>query len=148
MSARLRHPSSPRVSEHFVILDDGQYLIVDYTEGEDLGQMVEGAGPLDEARALAWIEKVCNALTYLHRWGPAVIHRDVEPNGIKITPNSEVFLVEFGIAIMEELRAKTTTGALGIPPDLSSRDQYGTGGTAVVVNVATSMRWGPHRILF
>ena len=148
MSARLRHPSSPRASEHFVILDDGQYLIVDYTEGEDLGQIVEGAGPLDEARALTWIEKVCSALTYLHRWGPAVIHRHVEPNGIKITPNSEVFLVEFGIAIMEDLRAKTTTGALGIPPDLSSRDQYDTGGTAVVTNVATSMHWGPHRIPF
>src|SRR5512146_533233 len=36
--AGLRHPNLPRVTDHFVIPDQGQYLVMDYIEGEDLRQ--------------------------------------------------------------------------------------------------------------
>ena len=66
MMARLRHANLPRVIDHFVMTGGAQYLVTDYIEGEDLGQMLQRVGPLDEARALAWIEQVCDALVYLH----------------------------------------------------------------------------------
>ena len=39
--ANLRHPNLPRVTDHFVIGDQGQYLVMDYIEGEDLRQRME-----------------------------------------------------------------------------------------------------------
>ena len=82
MMARLRHPNLARVIDHFVTSDGAQYLVMDFVEGEGLGQIVERVGPLDEARALAWIDKVCDALMYLHSQDPPVIHRDVKPSNI------------------------------------------------------------------
>jgi serine/threonine protein kinase len=62
----------------------GSYLVMEYIEGEDFGQMIQQVGPLDEARALAWIERVCDALTYLHGQDPPIIHRDIKPSNIKM----------------------------------------------------------------
>jgi peptide/nickel transport system substrate-binding protein len=131
MMARLRHSNLPRVMDHFVAPDGAQYLIMDYVEGEDLGHMINRVGPLDEARALAWIEQVCDALTYLHGQQPPIIHRDIKPSNIKITPEGRVFLVDFGIAKVGDAREKTSTGALGVTPGFSPPEQYGTGGTDV-----------------
>jgi serine/threonine protein kinase len=131
MMARLRHPSLPRVVDYFVTPDGAQYLVMDYVEGEDLAQMLKRVGPLDEVRALAWIEQVCDALAYLHGRKPPIIHRDVKPQNIKVTPQGEVFLVDFGIAKVGDAQARTETGALGVTPGFSPPEQYGTGGTDV-----------------
>ena len=129
MMARLRHPNLPRVSDHFVLPDGAQYLIMDYVEGEDLGQILQRAGALDEARAVAWIDQVCDALVYLHSQVPPIIHRDIKPGNIKITPQGRVFLVDFGIAKIGEARERTRTGALGVTPGYSPPEQHGSGGT-------------------
>ena len=129
MMARLRHPNLARVIDHFVTPAGVQYLVMDYVEGEDLGQIVKRVGPLDEARALAWIDRACDGLTYLHSQDPPIIHRDIKPSNIKITPRGEVYLVDFGIAKIGDAREHTTTGALGVTPGFSPPEQYGTGGT-------------------
>ena len=129
MMARLRHPNLPRVIDHFVLSDGAQYLVMEYIEGEDLGQILKRTGPLSKTRALAWIDQVCNALTYLHRQSPPIIHRDVKPGNIKITPQGQVFLVDFGIAKVGDVRTRTSTGALGVTPGFSPPEQYGAGRT-------------------
>ena len=129
MMARLRHPNLPRVIDHFVLPDGAQYLVMEYVEGEDLEQMLLRTGPLDEQRATAWIDQVCRALEYLHSQQPAIIHRDVKPGNIKITPRGQVFLVDFGIAKIGDVRTTTTTGAVGVSSGFSPPEQYGAGGT-------------------
>jgi ligand-binding sensor domain-containing protein len=129
MLARLRHPNLPGVSDHFVGPNGAQYLVMDYVEGEDLGQMLQRHGALEEAQAVAWIEQVSSALIYLHNQQPPVIHRDVKPGNVKITPQGEVYLVDFGIAKVGDAQAKTTMGALGVTPGFSPPEQYGQGGT-------------------
>ncbi len=133
MMARLRHPNLPTVSDHFVARSGAQYLVMDYIEGEDLGQMLQRAGPLDESRAIAWIQQVCDALIYLHSQRPPIIHRDIKPANIKIAPDasgtSNVYLVDFGIAKVGDAQSKTAVGALGVTAGFSPPEQYGEGGT-------------------
>src|SRR5512137_2894653 len=50
--ANLRHPNLPRVTDHFVVGDQGQYLIMDYIEGEDLRQRMERIGSISEDDAI------------------------------------------------------------------------------------------------
>jgi eukaryotic-like serine/threonine-protein kinase len=129
MMARLRHHNLPRVGDHFVTSDGAQCLVMDYIEGEDLGQVLKRTGPLSEPQALAWIGQVCDALAYLHSQEPPIIHRDIKPSNIKITPQGQVFLVDFGIAKVGDAGVPTATGALGVTPGFSPPEQYGSGGT-------------------
>ena len=46
MLATLKHPNLPRVSDHFEIKDQGQYLVMDYMDGEDLRLRMDGSGVL------------------------------------------------------------------------------------------------------
>lgn len=70
-----------------------------------------------------------DALNYLHTQKPPVIHRDIKPGNIKITPRGEVVLVDFGIAKSSEVTQETSTGARGLTPGYSPPEQYGSGRT-------------------
>ena len=128
--ANLRHPNLPRVTDHFSIPGQGQYLVMDLVEGEDLDTMLERLGrPLAEADALRWIGQVCDALTYMHVQNPPVIHRDIKPANIKITPQGQAILVDFGIAKAYHPSLQTTQGARAVSPGYSPQEQYGQGTT-------------------
>ncbi|MCK7520451.1 MAG: protein kinase [Ignavibacteriales bacterium] len=60
--ANLRHPNLPRVTDHFVIGDQGQYLVMDYIEGEDLRQRMERQGNITEDEAILLGAAICDAL--------------------------------------------------------------------------------------
>src|SRR5512147_1702018 len=75
--ANLRHPNLPRVTDHFVIEQQGQYLVMDYIEGEDLRERMERTGPLTEAESTIVGVALCDAMIYMHTRKPQVLHRDI-----------------------------------------------------------------------
>jgi eukaryotic-like serine/threonine-protein kinase len=123
--ARLSHPNLPRVTDHFFIPGQGQYLVMDYVDGEDLGSMLRWLGVLPEPQVLEWISQVCDALAYLHRQPSPVIHRDVKPANIKIRSDGRAMLVDFGIAKVYDPSLSTTMGAKAVSPGYSPPEQYG-----------------------
>jgi serine/threonine-protein kinase len=128
--ANLSHPNLPRVTDFFTIPGQGQYLVMDYVEGEDLQEMLDRNGqPLPAAKALGWISQVCDALIYLHQHEPPIIHRDIKPGNIRITPRGQAMLVDFGIAKLYDSQAHTTAGARAFTPGYSPPEQYGKGPT-------------------
>lgn len=127
--ATLRHPNLPRVTDHFVIEGQGQYLVMDYIEGEDLRQRMDRMGVLTEAEAIILGVAICDALTYLHTRNPCILHRDIKPGNVKITPQGQVFLVDFGLAKVVRAGEATETGARAMTPGYSPPEQYGTART-------------------
>lgn len=134
--ARLNHPNLPRVTDYFIEPSGRQYLVMDYIDGMNLQQLLHQEKRfLPEADVLAWIEKVMDALEYMHSTMDGdsgqptpITHRDIKPsNIIKRGPQDEIFLVDFGLA-KQEAEAKTSTGARGITPGYSPLEQY-SGGT-------------------
>ncbi|MEM7343418.1 MAG: protein kinase [Chloroflexota bacterium] len=135
MLAGLNHSNLPRVIDHFSS-EGQQYLVMDFIEGEDLWEIVkEQEHPLSEALALDYIIQVCEAVKYLHTRKPPIIHRDIKPQNIKITPGGRAFLVDFGIAKMEEDGQQTRAGARGVTPGFSPLEQYAGSGTSPVSDV-------------
>ena len=123
--AGLRQPNLPRVGDHFIMPGQGQYLVMDYIAGEDLRQRIERLNYLPEQEVILIGAVICDALTYLHSRPQAVIHRDIKPGNIKITPDGEIYLVDFGLAkVMQDSQA-TTTGARAMTPGYSPPEQYG-----------------------
>jgi eukaryotic-like serine/threonine-protein kinase len=127
--ANLRHSNLPRVTDHFVIGEQGQYLIMDYIEGEDLRQRMERSGSITEEEAILVGAAMCDALQYLHTRKPSIIHRDVKPGNVRITPDGHIFLVDFGLAKLVKGSQATTTGARAMTPGYSPPEQYGTART-------------------
>ncbi len=126
--ASLRHPNLPRVIDYFVI-EQSQYLVMDYVPGDDLGSIVVRDGIQPVEKVLTWARQLGNALQYLHSQNPPVIHRDIKPANIKITPRGEVMLVDFGIAKSVDITQETSTGARGLTPGYSPPEQYGAART-------------------
>ena len=127
--AGLRHPNLPRVTDHFVIPEQGQYLVMDFIEGQDLRQRLLSSGPIPENEVLTTGSVVCQALQYLHTRQPPVIHRDIKPGNIKVNPNGQIYLVDFGLAREAAPGQATTTGARALTPGYAPPEQYGQGTT-------------------
>lgn len=127
--ANLRHAHLPRVTDHFVIAEQGQYLIMDYIDGEDLRDRMERTGPISEEEAILIGAAMCDALQYLHTRNPSIIHRDLKPGNVRISKDGHIYLVDFGLAKLVKAGQATTTGARAMTPGYSPPEQYGTART-------------------
>lgn len=127
--ASLRQPNLPRVSDHFVIEPLGQYLVMDFIEGEDLRQRLDRLGLLPEQEVIIIGVAICDAISYMHTRQPMILHRDIKPGNVRITPNGHIFLVDFGLAKIVEGREATHTGARAMTPGYSPPEQYGSART-------------------
>ncbi len=129
MLSRLQHPNLPRVHDYFIEANGQQYLIMEFVEGQDLHTLVQQRGALPELQAVTWIRQILDALEYLHSHQPPIIHRDIKPQNIIITPQGRAMLVDFGIAKMFVAGQATTIGARAVSPGYSPPEQYGQGST-------------------
>ncbi len=127
--ATLRHAGLPRVTDYFMIEGQGQYLVMDFIEGEDLRQRMERIGTLPEDEVIVIGAAICDTLVYLSSCDPAVVHRDIKPGNVKISPDGEIYLVDFGLAKTIQGSQITTTGARAMTPGFSPPEQYGTART-------------------
>jgi serine/threonine protein kinase len=98
--ARLDHPNLPKVSDYF---SEGSrdYLVMDFVAGRNLKEIMDAARHqgrfLEEKQVRAWADQLCDALEYLHSQEPPILHRDVKPANIRLTPGGTLKLVDFGL---------------------------------------------------
>jgi serine/threonine-protein kinase len=99
--AQLDHPNLPKVSDFFAA-GQRDYLVMDYVPGKDLKELVDesraSGNLLEPETVLSWSAQILDALAYLHRQDPPILHRDVKPSNIKLTPDGRIKLVDFGLA--------------------------------------------------
>ncbi len=94
-AASLNHPSIVAVydsGEH----DNTYFIVMEYVEGRSLAEVIRAEAPLYPDRAAEIVTDVAAALGFAHRNG--MVHRDVKPGNILITPTGQVKVTDFGIA--------------------------------------------------
>jgi eukaryotic-like serine/threonine-protein kinase len=94
-AANLNHPNV------VAVYDWGQqsgtyFIVMEYVEGRSLSEIIRTEGPLHPRRAAEITADVAAALGFAHRNG--VVHRDIKPGNIMISPSGQVKVADFGIA--------------------------------------------------
>ncbi len=100
--ASLNHPNIAVIHE-IIEEDKSGYLILEHVEGETLAERI-ARGPLKLQEALSISRQVAEAISAAHEKG--VVHRDLKPGNIKITPDGRIKVLDFGLA-------KTTVAGTG-----------------------------------
>jgi serine/threonine protein kinase len=91
------------------------FLVMEFVEGESLGQKIEREGRIPEAEAIRIIAQACQGLHRAHKMG--LIHRDVKPDNIMITPDGQAKVTDLGLVkeVEAELNLTRTGRGLGTP---------------------------------
>lgn len=107
------------------------YYVMEYIEGENLSQIVKGEGPLPEGRALGYIEKVGEALEYIHD-KHKMNHLDVKPANIMVRRSTDTpILIDFGLSKQYAGTGhQTSTTPVGISHGYAPLEQYSEGGVS------------------
>ena len=93
--ASLNHPNIAVIHEIIEQDEDLSYLVLEYVPGESLAQRI-AREPLKVEQALSIALQIAEAVSAAHEKG--VIHRDLKPGNIKLTPEGRVKVLDFGLA--------------------------------------------------
>lgn len=128
----LRHAALPVVIDYFSEAR-GQFLVMQYIPGDDFGVLLDRNGePYAPELVLRWADQLLDALQYLHEHDPQIIHRDIKPRNLKLTPRGEVVLLDFGLSKstpLESQVAGTSVSVLGYTPHYAPFEQIQGQGT-------------------
>lgn len=100
ITSLLEHPNIVKLYEAG-IENETRYMVLEFIDGQDLGQFVKARGQLDKEEVLEIFEQLCNALDYTHTHN--IVHRDIKPSNIMLrladdNETQHVILMDYGIA--------------------------------------------------
>ncbi|ADY56622.1 serine/threonine protein kinase with PASTA sensor(s) [Syntrophobotulus glycolicus DSM 8271] len=88
--------------------NDNDYIVMEYVHGRTLKDMIRERGPLPVSEALFIIRQIGEALAHAH--ANEIIHRDIKPQNILVTPEGRIKVTDFGIARAVSAATLTHTG--------------------------------------
>jgi serine/threonine protein kinase len=133
LMAWLNHPVLPRVSDYFT---EGHraFFVMQFVAGSDLAAILaQQPGPLPRNAVVAWADQLLDALIYLHTHERQIIHRDIKPHNLKITPTGQIVLLDFGLAKTQAADPSgsiSCTSVFGYTPRYAPLEQIQDTGTS------------------
>lgn len=115
---KLNHSYLPKVLD-FINIDGDLYTVMSYIPGESLKQLMEKGTYFTKSQMIRWGMQICSALNYLHSQTPPIIHSDIKPANIMVTPDGNICLIDFNISFF--LDGSTI---LGFTDGFTSPEQY------------------------
>jgi eukaryotic-like serine/threonine-protein kinase len=104
VAAGLWHPNLVGIYDYAEV-DERPYLVMEFVPGEDLGARLARGSQVDCGRLA---EELLDAVAHIH--GVGILHRDIKPQNIVITPEGGTKLIDFGIALPADATSLTQTG--------------------------------------
>ena len=131
----LSHTYIPKVYD-FIVEQDTVYTVMDFIDGESLDKPLKRGEHFSQPQIITWACQLLEAVCYLHSRPPhGILHSDIKPANIMVTPDNEVRLIDFNIAL-----ALGEEGAVrvGFSSGYASPEHYGIDYSAVNVTQGDS----------
>lgn len=116
----LKHRYLPRIYDVIESPSGYVYTIMDLIEGENMQKYVEAHGPVDQKLAYRWACQLCEVVSYLHAQTPPILHCDIKPSNIMITPSGDLCVIDFNTSLVFSKGAL----AIGATPGYAAPEQY------------------------
>lgn len=114
----LNHMYLPQVLD-FLVEGNDIYTVMSYIPGRSFKELLEEGFPFRPNQLIRWGMQLCSALNYLHSQNPPIIHGDIKPANIMLTPEGNICLIDFNISFFLD-----ETTVLGYTDGYTSPEQY------------------------
>lgn len=114
----LRHSYLPQVLDFFET-DEAVCTVMSYVPGKTFARLLEEGRRFTSRELARWGMQICSALNYLHSQEPPVIHCDIKPANVMLTPQGDICLIDFNISFY-----LGDTSVLGYTNGYTSPEQY------------------------
>lgn len=97
----LKHEYLPQVLD---FVEDGEdvYTVMEFIEGQNFKQLIQSGKQFTEAQVRKYALQLCEAIEYLHKHVPPIIHSDIKPANIMLTPQDNICLIDFNISMISD----------------------------------------------
>ena len=110
---QLNYPYFPEIFE-VLTMQEADYIVMEYLEGETLGNRLRRAGPQPWQEVRRWGKDLCLMLEYLHQHTPSLIYQDMKPDNVMVQPRGNLRLIDFGTVLkVQEGREGLRLGTKG-----------------------------------
>ena len=116
----LRHSYLPQVLDLFII-DGNVYTVMDFIPGQSFQQLLDEKKRFPQKKVIKWAIQLSEALVYLHKQNPPIIHSDIKPANIMLTPSDDICLIDFNISSIFTGKGART---IGFSDGYSPPEQY------------------------
>lgn len=116
----LKHKYLPRIYDVIESPSGYVYTIMDLIEGENMQKYIAQHGPADQKTAYRWACQLCEVIAYLHSQVPPILHCDIKPSNIMITPAGDICVIDFNTSLVFSKGVL----AIGATPGYAAPEQY------------------------
>ncbi len=115
---KIKHSNLPQVYD-FLEINGEVYTVMDFVPGESLDKALAREGSFDSKTVYQWALQLADALSYLHSQKPPVIHSDIKPANVMLTPEGNICLIDFNVSLAFDEGRRTSAGISGgySPPE-------------------------------
>lgn len=116
----LKHKYLPRIYDVIESPSGYVYTIMDMISGENMQNYVKTHGPVSQKLAYRWACQLCEVIAYLHSQVPPILHCDIKPSNIMITPADDICVIDFNTSLVFSKGVL----AIGATPGYAAPEQY------------------------
>lgn len=116
----LKHKYLPRIYDVIESPSGYVYTIMDMIPGENMQNYVKTHGPVSQKIAYRWACQLCEVIAYLHSQVPPILHCDIKPSNIMITPADDICVIDFNTSLVFSKGVL----AIGATPGYAAPEQY------------------------
>ena len=118
----LKHKYLPRIYDVIESPSGYVYTIMDMIPGENMQNYVKTHGSVSQKLAYRWACQLCEVIAYLHSQVPPILHCDIKPSNIMITPAGDICVIDFNTSLVFSKGVL----AIGATPGYAAPEQYRT----------------------
>ena len=114
----LNHMYLPQVLD-FLSVDGEIFTVISFVPGKSFKELLDEGTHFTKKQLICWGMQLCSALHYLHNQKPPIIHGDIKPANMMLTPQGNICLIDFNISFFMD-----DSTVLGYTEGYTSPEQY------------------------